>query len=62
MSVSEVVAKYPQTIKIFFRHGLQCTGCYICCFHSIAEGAEQYDVELGLILNDLNDAIIEKDP
>jgi len=62
MNVNEVVAKYPQTIRVFFNHGMQCAGCYICCFHSIAEGAEQYDVELGLILNDLNDAIIEKDP
>ena len=28
-SIKEVVTKYPQTIKVFFNHGMQCTGCYI---------------------------------
>ena len=60
MSVDEVVTKYPQTIKVFFRHGMQCTGCYICGFHSIAEGAERYGVELELLLSDLDDVIIER--
>ena len=62
MSIEEVATKYPQTIKVFFRHGMQCTGCYICGFHSIAESAKEYGVELEPLLNDLNDAIIEKDP
>lgn len=59
MNIVEVVDKHPQTIKVFFRHGMQCTGCYICGFHSIAESAKQYGVELELLLNDLDDVIIE---
>jgi len=62
MSIEEVVTKYPQIIKAFFNHGMQCTGCYICDFHSIAESAKQHGVELGLLLNDLNDVVAEKDP
>jgi hybrid cluster-associated redox disulfide protein len=62
MITKEVVTKYPQTIKVFFHHGMQCTGCYICGFHNIAEGAKQWDVELEPLLNDLNDAITEEDP
>ncbi|MBC8263551.1 MAG: DUF1858 domain-containing protein [Anaerolineales bacterium] len=62
MSIEEVATKYPQTIKVFFHHGMQCTGCYICGFHSIAESAREWNVELEALLNDLNDAIIEKDP
>ena len=62
MNINEVVAKYPQIIKVFFNHGMQCTGCYICGFHSIAESAKQYGVELELFLNDLNAVVIEKDP
>ena len=62
MSIEEVATKYPQTIKVFFQHGMQCTGCYICGFHSIAESAKEYGVELEPLLNDLNDAIIERDP
>jgi hybrid cluster-associated redox disulfide protein len=59
VGINEVVTKYPQTIKVFFRHGMQCTGCYISGFHSIAEGAKQWGVELESLLNDLNDVIIE---
>ena len=62
MITKEVVTKYPQTIKVLFRHGMQCTGCYICGFHNIAEGARQWDVELETLLRDLNDAIAEQDP
>lgn len=57
MSIDEVVTKYPQTIKVFFHHGMQCTGCYICGFHSIAESARQCGVELEPLLNDLNDVV-----
>jgi hybrid cluster-associated redox disulfide protein len=59
MITKEVVTKYPQTIKVFFHHGMQCTGCYISGFHSIAESAKQWGVELEPLLNDLNDVIIE---
>ncbi len=59
MNIYEVVTKYPQTIKVFFRHGMQCTGCYICGFHNIAESAEEYGVEMDALLNDLNDVIAE---
>mgnify|MGYP001130172411 CR=1 FL=1 len=62
MSINEVVTKHPQTIKVFFRHGMQCTGCYICGFHNIAEGAEQYGVELESLLSDLNAVIAQRDP
>ena len=61
MSIEEAATKYPQTIKVFFQHGMQCTGCYICGFHSIAESAKEYGVELESLLNDLNDVIAQRD-
>jgi len=61
MSIEEVATKYPQTIKVFFQRGMQCAGCYICGFHSIAESAKEYGVDLESLLNDLNEAIVEKD-
>jgi len=65
MNVNEVVTRYPQTIKVFFSHGVQCTGCHIGRFHSISDSAREYGVELESLLNDLNDlndASIAKDP
>jgi hybrid cluster-associated redox disulfide protein len=57
MSIEDVVAEYPEAAKVFFRHGMQCTGCYICGFHNIADGAEQWGVELEPLLTDLNGVV-----
>ena len=59
MTVDEVVRKHPESIKVLFRHGMQCTGCYICGFHNIAESAERYSIELESLLNDLNEVTVE---
>ena len=59
MGIDEVVTKYPQTIKVFFHHGMKCTGCYISGFHTIAESAKRYAVELESLLKDLNEVIVE---
>jgi len=56
--VQDVVELHPQTILIFARHGLQCVGCYISPFHTIADSAREYTMALESLLNDLNQAIV----
>ena len=55
--VQEVVDRHPQTIVIFSRHGLQCVGCYISPFHTIADSAREHAMALEPLLGDLNQAI-----
>jgi len=55
--VQEVVERHPQTIVIFCRHGLQCVGCYISPFHTIADSAREHAMALESLLGDLNKAI-----
>ena len=55
--VQDVVEHHPQTILIFARHGLQCVGCYISPFHTIADSAREYTMALEPLLQDLNQAI-----
>lgn len=55
--VQDVVEHHPQTILIFARHGLQCVGCYISPFHTIADSAREYTMALDLLLQELNQAI-----
>ena len=62
MSIEKVVTEYPMTIKVIFQHGMHCTGCYVCGFHSIAESARQHGVDLEPLLDDLNDVIPEEAP
>jgi hybrid cluster-associated redox disulfide protein len=55
--VEELVRCYPQTILVLARHGLQCAGCSISTFHTIADSAREYAVAIGPLLGDLNRAI-----
>jgi hybrid cluster-associated redox disulfide protein len=55
--VQDVVACHPQTIAVFARHGLQCVGCYISPFHTIADTAREYAMALQPLLDDLNRAM-----
>lgn len=55
--VQEVVEHHPQTIVVFNRHGLQCVGCYISPFHTIADTAREYSLALEPLLSHLNQAI-----
>jgi hybrid cluster-associated redox disulfide protein len=60
--VQDVVEHHPQTIPIFARHGLQCVGCYISPFHTIADSAREYAMTLDALLGDLNQAILAESP
>jgi hybrid cluster-associated redox disulfide protein len=55
-SVQEVVERHPGTILIFARHGLNCAGCAISPFHTIADTAREYTIALAPLLADLNRA------
>lgn len=55
--VYTVVELHPQVIPVFVRHGLQCPGCYIAPYHTIADTAREYGLGLGRLLGDLNSAI-----
>ena len=52
--VQEVVEGCPETVTIFARHGLQCAGCYISPFHTIADSARAYAIAVEPLLFDLN--------
>jgi hybrid cluster-associated redox disulfide protein len=55
--VHDIVERHPQSIAIFVHHGLQCAGCYISPFHTIADSAREYALALGPLLRDLNRAM-----
>jgi hybrid cluster-associated redox disulfide protein len=52
--VQAIVEDHPQVVLIFARHGLQCAGCYISPYHTIADSAREYGIPLEPLLEDLN--------
>ena len=55
--VFEIVERYPDAIPVFARHGLQCAGCYISPFHTLADSAREYALHIEPLLADLNQAV-----
>ncbi len=61
MQVSEVVLKYPQTVEIFFKHGIPAIACGAPIWGTIEENASKYGVDdLDKLIEELNSAVEDK--
>ena len=60
MAINDVVQKYPQTIEVFFEHGLHCIGCAAAHFENLAQGCEAHGIETDKLVEALNKAIKKK--
>ena len=52
--IGEVVAKYPETVKVFGDVGLGCAGCKAALFESIEQGARVHGIDVDRLLEGLN--------
>jgi hybrid cluster-associated redox disulfide protein len=59
MRIQEVVEKYPQSVPVFFKHGLGCLGCAAAHFETIEQGATAHGIAVDALIADLNKAIAE---
>jgi len=57
MKVGDVLAKFPKTATIFFKHGFHCVGCPAANYESIEQGAMIHSIDLDKLINELNEAI-----
>ena len=53
--ISEVVLKYPETVDIFFKHGIPAIACGSPIWGTIEENAKKYGVkDLDKLIDELN--------
>lgn len=57
MSIGDVVKKYPQTVPVFFQHGLHCIGCHVSPFESVEDGCKAHGIDAVALIKALNSAI-----
>lgn len=57
MTIEEVIRKYPATIPVFRKFGLNCMDCQIAEFEAVEHGAGVHQVDLADLLIELNRAI-----
>ena len=44
MLVDDVMRNWPTTIRIFLDHRMNCPGCPIACFHTVADACREHGV------------------
>ena len=57
MPISKIVQQYPETVRIFFAHGLMCVGCAAARFESLEQGAIAHGIDVDALVEALNDSI-----
>ncbi len=60
MKITEVVNRYPDTIKVFAKYELHCIGCIAARFENIEQGAAAHGVDADKLVDDLNKAILKE--
>ncbi len=64
MLIGEVVARYPQAVDVFLRHGLHCVGCHISPYESVYQGSKGHgmaDGEIADMLAEVNAVVSEQE-
>ena len=52
--------EYPETIPVFFSHGLPCALCNMAFGETVAQGAAVHGIDLKTLLKDLNEEVNKK--
>jgi hybrid cluster-associated redox disulfide protein len=60
MNIKEVIEKYPEVIPIFQKYNMGCIGCIAASFEKLSDIASVHGVDVKIFVNDLNDAIKNK--
>lgn len=57
MLIGALVMWYPQTVAIFRKYNMGCTGCHAARQETIAQGAQVHGIDLEALLAELNQAV-----
>jgi hybrid cluster-associated redox disulfide protein len=61
VTVDDLLSRYPQTARYFIVQGMACIGCVISRFHTLAEIADVYQVDIEILVSDLHNTLTERD-
>ena len=60
MKIEDVLRKFPQTIPVFRRFGIDCAQCQLSEYEDLAHGARVHGIELEALLRELQDSVSVK--
>jgi hybrid cluster-associated redox disulfide protein len=54
MHISDILSRYPQTLKVFEKFGLDCFECQIADYEALEHGATVHKLNVDELLAELN--------
>lgn len=54
MTITEILSRYPRTLPVFERYGLDCYDCQIAEFEQLEHGASVHKIDIDALLAELN--------
>jgi len=58
--LGNLIIEYPETIEVFFEHGLPCATCQVASEETVEQAAKSHGIKVEKLLKDLNKAIKKK--
>jgi|JI10StandDraft_1071094.scaffolds.fasta_scaffold1295174_2 hybrid cluster-associated redox disulfide protein len=53
MNLSEIMNRWPPTIRVFIDRRMHCVGCPIAPFHTVADAADEHGLDLADLTEEL---------
>lgn len=57
MKIEDVLRKYPQTVPVFQRFGIDCAECELSRYENLEHGARVHRIDLETLLAGLNESV-----
>ncbi|MCL5885177.1 MAG: DUF1858 domain-containing protein [Deltaproteobacteria bacterium] len=57
MKIEDILRKYPQTVPVFERFGIDCAGCQLSEFEDLEHGAKVHGIDVEALLAKLNESL-----
>ena len=57
LNVAEIMSRWPSTIRVFLSQRLHCVGCPISPFHTLVEAAEEHEISLDCLMEEVTAAV-----
>lgn len=57
MKINEILRRYPETLAVFQRYGIDCHDCQIADFEELEHGATVHNVNIEALITELNQQI-----
>ncbi len=54
MTIGEIVRRYPETLRVLEKYGLDCYECQIADFEALEHGAGVHKIDVDELLQELN--------